>query len=117
MQQERRQNVRVRPAPDYDVLIEYEDGPVRVQLAVVDVAVGGVGVLVDQLLEGLVVGSEIQLKVHIPDAPPFATSAVLRHTSGQAGGRSGFHFHRLTPEQQTAWSRAVSELLERGHSA
>ena len=117
MQQERRQNVRVRPAPDYDIVIEFEEGLVTVQLAVVDVAVGGIGVLVDELFSGLSVGGEIRMRVRLPDRNPFETVAVLRHTTGHVGGRCGFHFRYLQTEQQTAWGKAVSELLERGHSA
>lgn len=117
MQQERRQNVRVRPASDYDITIEFEEGLVRVRLAVVDLAIGGIGVLVDELFLGLPIGGEIKLKIELPAVEPFDTVAVLRHTTGQTGGRCGFHFRYLSAEQQTDWGRAVSELLERGHSA
>lgn len=115
--QERRQNVRVRPAADYDIAIDYEDGLVKVQLSVMDVAVGGVGLVVDELFAELKSGATIRLGISLPDYPRFETSASVRHTQGRAGGRCGIHFPNLTEEQQTALSKAVSELLERGHSA
>jgi hypothetical protein len=115
--QERRQNVRVRPAADYDVRIDYEDGLVKVQLSVMDVAVGGVGLVVDELFAELKAGAQIRLGVTLPNFPPFETSASLRYSQGKAGGRCGIHFANLTEDQQAALSRTVSELLERGHSA
>lgn len=114
--QERRQNVRVRPAPDYEVKIDYSDGLVKVQCSVMDVAVGGVGLVVDELFSHLKAGDEIALGVTLPGHERFETSASLRYTQGKAGGRCGVHFNNLSDSQQTALSRAVSELLERGHS-
>ena len=115
--QERRKNVRVRPAPDYDIKIEYEEGLVKVRLAIIDLAVGGIGVLVDELFSDIAPGTPLRLSVDLPDYETFETDATLRHSTGRAGGRCGFHFSTLSHEQQKAWSRAVSELLERGQSA
>src|SRR5690606_495993 len=42
---ERRQNVRVRPAADYDIQVEYLDGLLTVPLQVMDVAIGGMGLV------------------------------------------------------------------------
>jgi hypothetical protein len=114
--QERRQNVRVRPAPDYDIKIDFTAGVVKVQCAVMDVAVGGVGLVVDDLFAHLKSGENMTLGVSLPGHERFETVASLRYTQGKAGGRCGLHFGQLTGEQQTALSRAVSELLERGHS-
>ncbi len=114
--QERRQNVRVRPAPDYEVKIDYGDGLVKVQCSVMDVAVGGVGLVVDELFAAVKAGDHISLGVSLPGHERFETRASMRYTQGKAGGRCGVHFDNLTEEQQTALSRAVSELLERGHS-
>lgn len=114
--QERRQNVRVRPAPDYEVKIDFGDGLVKVQCSVMDVAVGGVALVVDELFAHLKSGEPIKLGVTLPGHERFETSASLRYTQGKPGGRCGIHFNNLTEEQQTALSRAVSELLERGHS-
>ena len=115
--QERRQNVRVRPASDYDVKVDYEDGLVKVQLSVMDVAVGGVGLVVDELFADTPIGSQLRLSVSLPGYPRFETMGSLRHSVGSAGGRCGIHFSQLSDEQQTALSKVVSELLERGHSA
>lgn len=115
--QERRKNVRVRPAADYDITISYEDGLVKVRLQIMDVAVGGVGLVVDDLFAEMKTGATLRLGVTLPDFPPFETSASLRYSQGKAGGRCGVHFNNLTEDQQTAMSRAVAELLERGHSA
>jgi hypothetical protein len=114
--QERRQNVRVRPAPDYDVRIEYGEGMVKVQCSVMDVAVGGVGLVVDEMFAHVKMGEEMKLAVTLPGVDRFETMASLRYTQGKAGGRCGLHFNKLTEGQQTALSKAVSELLERGHS-
>jgi hypothetical protein len=114
--QERRQNVRVRPAPDYDVRIDYAAGLVKVQCSVMDVAVGGVGLVVDELFADVKSGSQLRLGVELPDYPRFETQGALRYTQGKAGGRCGIHLNAMTEEQQAALSKAVSELLERGHS-
>lgn len=114
---ERRQNVRVRPASDYLVGIDHGDGIVREQLAVLDVAVGGVGLMVAEPLLGFAAGSEIRVGVTLPGVKRFVTVGTVRYTQGRIGGRCGVHFDKLTEEQQTALSKTVSELLERGHFA
>lgn len=115
--QERRRNVRVRPTADYKVGIDYGSGVVKVRLAVLDLAVGGVALSLTEQLAGLAPGSEIRLEVSLPGVPRFETVGTLRYTQGRAGGRCGIHFNHLSPEHQAALSRAVSELLERGSSA
>ena len=115
--QERRQNVRVRPSADYPIHVDFGSGLVKFQLFVLDAAVGGVGLeLVDDVAV-LPVGSEVRLGVTLPGVPRFETTGVIRYTQGRAGGRCGVHFNKLSETQQSALSKAVSELLERGHSA
>jgi hypothetical protein len=114
---ERRQNVRVRPTADYAIRIELGSGIVKVELFVLDVAVGGVAVELSEPLLGLSVGSELRLGVTLPGVPRFETTATVRHTHGRLGGRIGLHFDKLANAEQSALSKAVSELLERGHSA
>ena len=114
--QERRKNVRVRPAADYDIQVDYEEGLVSVQLSVIDVAVGGVGLVIDKLFAHLEAKSEILLGITLPDFSRFQTTASVRYAFGGTGGRCGIHFPSLSEEEQTALSKAVSELLERGHS-
>ncbi len=115
--QERRQNVRVRPAADYNILIDYEDGLVKVQLQVLDAAVGGMGLVVDQLFADVKAGSLLRFGVTLPGKKRFETTGRLAYTQGRTGGRCGVHFSELSEEQQLSLSRAISELLERGHSA
>jgi hypothetical protein len=114
--QERRQNVRVRPAPDYEVKIDFSDGLVKVHCSIMDVAVGGIALVVDELFSHVKSGEQLTFGVTLPGVDRFETSASLRYTQGKPGGRCGIHFNNLTEAQQTALSRAVSELLERGHS-
>jgi hypothetical protein len=112
--QERRQNVRVRPTGDYDIGIDVGAGIVKARLSVVNVAVGGVALVLTEQLVGMAVGDEIRLGVALPGVQRFETFGSLRYSQGRVGGRCGIHFDKLTEEQQTALSRAVSELLERG---
>ena len=116
LMKERRQNVRVRPVADYPIRIELGSGIVKTQLFVLDVAVGGVAVEVSESLVSLPIGSELHLGVTLPGTPRFETMATLRHSQGRLGGRCGVHFNNLTQAEQLALSKAVSELLERGHS-
>lgn len=115
--QERRQNVRVRPMADYNIGIEFGSGLVKIQLAVLDAAVGGVAVAVIEQFAELGAGDDISLGVSLPGVPRFSTVGSIRYTEGHVGGRCGIHFNQLDEAQQTALSRAVSELLERGSSA
>jgi len=112
--QERRQNVRVRPTGDYDIGIDIGTGVVKARLSVVNAAVGGVAVVVTEQLVGMSTGDEVRLGVTLPGVPRFETTGSIRYTQGRVGGRCGIHFDKLTEEQQSALSRAVSELLERG---
>lgn len=113
--QERRKNVRVRPTADYNIGVELGGGLVRVQLSVIDAAVGGVSLVVVEQLLPYTQGSEIRLAVTLPGFPRFETVASVRYRQAELGGRCGVHFDHLTEEQQTALSRAVAELLERGN--
>lgn len=115
--QERRSNVRVCPTAEYNIRIDFGDGLVKAQVAVLDAAVGGVGLSVAEEFADLTQGAQIRLGVTLHDVPRFETVGTLVYTQGRVGGRCGVHFDKLTEEQQTALSRAVSELLERGHSA
>lgn len=112
--QERRQNVRVRPAVDYDIGIDIGTGLVKTLLRPVNVAVGGVALELTEQIVDHAAGSEIRLGVSLPGVQRFETVGVVRYTQGRLGGRCGVHFNHLTEEQQVALSHAVSELLERG---
>ena len=115
--QERRQNVRVHVTPDYDIGIHFGDGLVKVKLQVTDAAVGGVALVIVSQTAEFAAGNEIPLGVTLPDFDRFETKGTIRYTQGTIGGRMGVHLNNLSEEQQSALSRTVSELLERGHSA
>jgi hypothetical protein len=112
----RRKNVRVRPTADYQIVIDYGDGLIKTRLTVLDAAVGGVGLEVDENLLAIEVGADIKLGVVLPGFPRFETVGSLRYTQGKVGARCGIHLNRLTQPQQVALTRTVSELLERGAS-
>jgi hypothetical protein len=114
---ERRAHVRVRPAADYDVRVELRDGMLHVALAVIDVSVGGVGLVVDELFQDKRSGEKIHVQITLPGAAPFLTLAEIRYSARSVGGKCGVALNALTDEQQHRLSRVVSELLERGYSA
>ena len=57
-----------------------------------------------------------ELGITLPEMPRFVTTGTLAYTQRRVGGRCGIHLAGLTEAQQTALSRTVSELLERGFS-
>jgi c-di-GMP-binding flagellar brake protein YcgR len=111
---ERRQNVRVRPTADYDIGIDFGTGLVKVRLSVVNVAVGGVALVLNEQIKGVAAGDSLRLGVTLPGMARFETVGTVRYSQGKLGGRCGVYFDNLSKEQQSALSRAVSELLERG---
>jgi hypothetical protein len=114
---ERRAHVRVRPAHDYDVRVELREGMVGVTLSVIDVSVGGMGLQVDEFFQDRKSGDKLTLQITLPGAAPFQTVAEIRYSARTAGGKCGVLLGSLTADQQSRLSRAVAELLERGHSA
>ena len=114
---ERRQNVRVHPVADYDIVVEYVSGLVTVRLQVVDIAIGGIGLLADELFVGAAVGSPLPLRLTFPGAAKFETAAEVRHCSKAVGGKCGVALPALSDEQRTTLQHAVGELQERGFSA
>jgi hypothetical protein len=98
------------------VVIDFGSGLVKERLQIVDVAVGGVGLVIADAILGFSTGSEIPLGVTLPGVARFLTVGTVRYTQARSGGRCGVHLNHLTEGQQTALSRAVSELLERGYS-
>jgi len=114
---ERRAHVRVRPAHDYDVRVELREGMVGVALQVIDISVGGMGLVVDEFFQQKKSGETLTVQITLPGSPSFQTTAEIRYSSRSAGGKCGVSLNVLTADQQTRLSRAVAELLERGHSA
>src|SRR5262245_61993254 len=102
MQQERRTNVRVRPMADYAIAVDFGTGMIKTKLVVLDAAVGGLGLVVEEPLVDLAAGSEIRLGVTLPGFPRFETVGTIRYTQQRVGGRCGVHFNHLTADQQAA---------------
>jgi c-di-GMP-binding flagellar brake protein YcgR len=106
--------VRVRPAADYEVTVECQAGPVTTSLQVVDISLGGMGVLVSHALGKLGVGDELTLKMSVRGGDSFEVKAVIRHTGPPGFGVCGAQFHDLSDTARAAIRRCVSDLLERG---
>jgi len=111
--EERRQNVRVRPAPDSAVAVVMIFGERRVPLSIIDVSIGGFGFLLG--LQPLAVEQEIDLEIAIPGRPTFSGRARIRHVgSGSGGDMGGLQLLDLSDEH-ASWLRGyVADLLERG---
>jgi hypothetical protein len=115
---ERRLHVRVRPAPDYDVLASLsDDGIVWLALQVVDLSVGGLGLLVSEDLATKRVGDALKLRLTFGDAEPFEVAAVIRHIGQREYGMCGMEFQAPADDVASGIRTAVGELLERGHLA
>ena len=114
---ERRKNVRVRPAADYNVVVEYIDGPVTLPVQVMDLAIGGMGLVVDEFFVDRGIGDKLKLHITFPTFPRFVTDAEVRHSTKKAGGKCGILLSALSDEETTALRNTVAELQERGHSA
>ncbi len=111
---DRRRHVRVRLAADYDVCVEIVEGAVFSRVQVVDLSLGGVGILIEPPVDGYELGAALELRVATPEAEPVRVSAVVRH---RARGVCGAEFQRLGEPAVAALRRAVGELLERGNQA
>jgi len=111
---DRRRHVRVRPAADYDVRVELVDGAVFSRLEVVDLSLGGLGILIDPPIGSFQLGAALDLRVGTPEAEPVRLKAVVRHN---ARGVCGMEFQNLDEAAVAALRRAVAELLERGNQA
>jgi c-di-GMP-binding flagellar brake protein YcgR len=111
---DRRRHVRVRPATDYDVGVEIIDGAVYSRVQIVDLSLGGVGILMEAPVDGYALGAALELRVSTPEADPVRVTALVRH---RARGVCGAEFQRLDEAALSALRRAVAELLERGNVA
>lgn len=111
---ERRRHVRVRPAADYDVIAEVCDGAVFTRVQIVDLSLGGVGLLMEAPVDEFEIGQAFELRVNTPEADSVRVRVVVRH---QARGVCGAQFQEPDEAASSALERAVSELLERGHQA
>ncbi len=110
---DRRRHVRVRLAADYDVRVEVIDGAVFSRIQVVDLSLGGVGILIEPPIV-YELHAALDLRISTPEAEPVRVSAIVRH---RARGVCGAEFLKLTEPAMAALHRAVAELLERGNQA
>lgn len=106
--------MRVRPAADYDVRVEVVEGAVFSRVEVVDMSLGGLGILIEPPVDGYQLGAGLELRVGTPEAEPVRVQALVRH---RARGVCGVEFQNLNEPALNALRRAVSELLERGNQA
>jgi c-di-GMP-binding flagellar brake protein YcgR len=111
---DRRRHVRVRPLADYDVQVEVVDGAVFSRVQVVDVSLGGVGILSEPPVDSYQLGAAVDLRMSTPEAEPMRVKAFVRH---QARGVCGMEFQDLGEAAVAALHRVVSELFERGNQA
>lgn len=111
---DRRRHVRVRPAVDYDVRVEVVEGAVFSRVEVVDISLGGLGILIEPPVDNYQLGALLELRVATPAAEPVRVAAVVRH---RARGVCGVEFQRLSDVALAALESVVSELLERGNQA
>jgi c-di-GMP-binding flagellar brake protein YcgR len=111
---DRRRHVRVRPAADYDVRVELIEGAVFSRVAVVDLSLGGLGILIEPPVDACQLGAPLDLRIGTPEAEPVRVVAIVRH---RARGVCGMEFQNLNEPALNALRRAVSELLERGNQA
>ncbi len=109
--------MRVRPAIDYDVLVDLHEGVVSVRLSVIDVSVEGLGLVVDEMFAGKQAGELLPLVIRVPGAERFEVRGEIRYSGGKPGGKCGVLLKDLDEGPRTALARAVGELLERGNSA
>lgn len=104
----------MRPASDYDVRVELVEGAVFSRVEVVDLSLGGFGILIEPPIDTCQIDAELELRVSTPEAESVRLKAVVRH---RARGVCGMEFQNLDEAALSALRRAVAELLERGNQA
>jgi len=110
---ERRQNVRVRPAPGVPITILATLKGERVPLQVLDVSVGGIGLLRGTELAEVNVGEELLLELSLGKAP-FELKVSVRHRGPHEHSACGVQFRELSDAHTTEIRRYVADMLERG---
>jgi PilZ domain-containing protein len=104
----------VRPAVDYDVGVELCEGAVFSRVNVVDLSLGGVGILAEPPMNRFETGATLELRMSLADAAPFRIEGTVRHT---ARGVCGVEFQNVNAAAVAILRRTVAELLERGNLA
>lgn len=111
---ERRKHLRVRPTPDHEVGVEVVMESGVAKAAVVDVSMGGFGLLVTPALRALKIGETVILRVLLPRTSLIEVQAIVRHVTKLEQGIAGVEFVALSDEATSKLRRYVSELFERG---
>lgn len=104
----------MRLAVDYDVRVEVVEGAVFSRVEVVDLSLGGLGILIEPPIDEYQLGASLDLRVSTPEAEPVRVKALVRH---RARGVCGMEFQDLDEAALAALRRVVAELLERGNQA
>ena len=71
---DRRKHVRVRLAADYDVGVEIVEGAVFSRVQVVDLSLGGLGILIEPPVDSYDLEALLELRVSTPEAEPVRVS-------------------------------------------
>jgi len=111
---DRRKHVRVRPAVDYDVRVEVIEGAVFSRVQVVDMSLGGLGILIEPPVDNYQLDAVLELRIATPAVEEVRAAAIVRH---RARGVCGVEFQRLSSTALSALESVVVELLERGNQA
>lgn len=104
--------MRVRPTADYDVEVWILDGIVAEQVGVVDIGVGGLGLLLDGVPVRILEQGIMRLRIVFSGSDPFEVDATVRHVSPR-WGVCGVQLDPSDEKVAHALQHAVSELLER----
>jgi hypothetical protein len=110
---ERRRHVRVHPTADYDLRVELTLDGITHLLQVVNVGLGGIGLLIEGPVAERKVGDSLRLVIALPSGMRFRADAELQHMS-RGKGVCGAKLLGLDEPSATALGRYVSELLVRG---
>lgn len=108
--------MRVRPTSDYEVRVERVTDIIAEPLQVIDLGLGGLGLLAADELAGVMVGDRLELRLTFPGSAPVDAHAVVRHIALRLGV-CGVEFESPSADLTTSVRRAVSDLLERGSLA
>ena len=94
--------------------VEVIEGAVFSRVEVVDLSLGGLGILAEPPVDAYQEGAAVELRIGTPEAEPVRASAIVRH---RARGVCGVEFQNLSEPATLALQRVVSELMERGNQA
>ena len=113
---ERRRFVRARPTSDFDLRVEVSHDGITYVLQVVDVGVGGIGLLLEHPIDKRSVGEELPLTLTLPSELRFTATGRVQHRS-EPTQVCGVELTSLDQGQSGALSRYVGDLLVRGQAS